>query len=138
MPSGTQTGAFDAIITFSEVVSDFVQSGVSLSGTATASITDWNDHGLPTPSLQLTITPTSSGTVTLDIAADVATDAADNSNTPATEQTVNVNIATLRQTVNVDVDPPGVSISAGGQGDVLPANVFCDSYVHRTRETRRI
>ena len=41
VPSGTQTGAFDATITFSEAVSGFVGSDVSLTGSA-ASITSWS------------------------------------------------------------------------------------------------
>ena len=40
VPSGTQTGAFDATITFSEIVSDFALSDVSLTGAA-ARITVW-------------------------------------------------------------------------------------------------
>ena len=90
VPSGTQTGAFDATITFTEGVSDFVQADLSLGGTATASITAWDttDNTVFTA----TITPTTSGTVTLDIAADVATDAASNGNTAATTESVTVEI----------------------------------------------
>ena len=97
-PSGTQSGVFDATITFSEVVSGFAQTDLSLGGSATASITDWDTTNNPV--FTVTITPTSSGTVTLDIAADVATDAANNGNTPA-----------LTQTATVDVDVPTVEIS---------------------------
>ena len=93
VPSGAQNGAFDTTITFSEAVSNFVQGDVSLSGTATASITDWKttDNTVYTA----TITPTTSGTVILDIAADVATDAANNGNTAATAQTVTINLSVL-------------------------------------------
>ena len=90
VPSGTQAGAFDATITFSETVSGFVQSEVSLSGSA-ASITSWSANGDNTI-YTATITPTASGTVTASVAADVATDAAGNNNTVATSQTVTVNI----------------------------------------------
>ena len=107
MPSGTQTGAFDATITFSEVVSNFVQSDLSLSGTATASITAWNTTDNIT--YTATITPTTSGTVTLNIAANVATDAANNPNTAATAQTVNVDVD--RPTVTIDV-PSGTQTGA--------------------------
>ena len=64
---------------------------MSLSGTATASITAWStdDNTVFTA----TITPTTSGTVILDIAADVATDAASNGNTAATQQSVTVDPA---------------------------------------------
>ena len=102
-PSGTQTGAFDATITFSETVSGFTQSDVSLTGSA-ASITVWsanNDNTVYTA----TITPTTSGTVTVSVAADVATDAAGNPNTAATPQTV-----------AVDIDRPMVSISGFPSG----------------------
>ena len=99
VPEGVQNGTFDATITFTGVVSGFEQTDMSLTGTATASITAWSantDNSVYTA----TITPTSSGTVILDIAASVATDAANNPNTAATSQMV-----------TVDVDAPGVSIS---------------------------
>ena len=110
VPSSVQNSAFDVTITFSEPVSDFVQGDLSLSGTdlslnstTIASITDWSttDNTVFTAE----ITPTASGTVTLDVAANVATDAANNPNTAATTQTV-----------SIDVDPPGVSISTGVVG----------------------
>ncbi len=90
VPSATQTGAFDATITFSETVSGFVQSEVSLSGSA-ASITSWSANSANTV-YTATITPTASGTVTIGVAANVATDAANNQNTAATSKTVTVNI----------------------------------------------
>ena len=99
VPTDAQNGAFNATITFSEAVSDFVQGDVGLSGSATASITSWSANSDNTV-FTATITPTTSGTVTLDIAADVATDAASNGNTAATQQTV-----------TVDLDAPTVSIS---------------------------
>ena len=110
VPSSAQNGAFDATITFSETVSNFVQGDVSLSGTATASITVWDttDNTVFTA----TITPTTSGTVTLDIAADVATDAANNNNTAATTQTV---IVELKDETDPEVSisvPPGTQNGA--------------------------
>ena len=98
VPSGTQNGAFDATITFTESVSNFVQSDVSLRGSA-ASITSWRANSGNTV-YTATITPTSSGSITFDVNAGVATDAANNQNTAATSQTV-----------IVDVDAPGVSVS---------------------------
>ena len=100
VPSGTQTGAFDVTITFSETVSGFTQSDVSLSGSA-ASITGWSANSDNTV-YTATITLTASGTVTVGVAANVATDAANNPNAAATSQTV---------TVDVDAEPPGVSIT---------------------------
>ena len=93
VPTGTQTGPFDASITFSETVSGFTQSDVSLTGSA-ASITAWsvkNDNTIYTT----TIAPTASGTMTVAVAADVATDAAENSNTVATSKTVTISIPVL-------------------------------------------
>ena len=90
IPSGTQTGAFDATITFSETVSGFTQSDVSLTGSA-ASITDWRANSDNTV-YAATITPTANGTVTVSVDANVATDAANNPNTAATAQTVTIEI----------------------------------------------
>ena len=90
VPSGTQTGAFDATITFTETVSGFVGSDVSLTGSA-AGITGWRANSDNTV-YTATITPTASGTVTISIAANVATDAAGNPNTAATAQTITIEI----------------------------------------------
>ena len=100
VPSGTQTSAFNATITFTESVSNFVQSDVSLSGSA-ASITSWRANSGNTV-YTATITPTASGTVTIGVAANVATDAANNQNTAATSKSV---------TVSVDTTSPGVTVS---------------------------
>ena len=112
VPSGTQTGAFNVTITFTETVSDFVQSEVSLSGSA-ASITRWSANSGNTV-YTATITPTASGTVTIGVAANVATDAANNQNTAATSKTV-----------SVDVDAPGVSVSvlSDKQTDTFDATI---------------
>jgi hypothetical protein len=60
VPSGVQNGAFNVTITFTESVSNFVQSDVSLSGSA-ASITSWSANSDSTV-YTATITPTASGT----------------------------------------------------------------------------
>ena len=99
VPSGRQNGAFNATITFTEAVSGFTQSDLSLSGTASASVTSWSANSDNT-TYTATITPTSSGSITFDVNAGVATDTANNQNTAATSQTV-----------IVDVDAPGVSVS---------------------------
>ncbi len=98
VPSVAQSGAFEATITFTESVSDFEQADLSVSGTAAASITAWTitDNTVFTA----TITPTTSGTVTLSVAADVATDTAGNNNT-----------ASETQIVNIDMDAPVISIT---------------------------
>ena len=56
VPSDVQNGAFNATITFTESVSGFVQSDLSLSGTASASVTGWNTTNNTT--YTATITPT--------------------------------------------------------------------------------
>ena len=91
--SETQNAAFDVVITFTEEVSDFQQTDVKLSGTATASITAFTteDNKIYT----VTITPTTSGTINIDVAADVATDTAYNPNTAATQKTVSVSMDTI-------------------------------------------
>ena len=96
VPSGTQTGAFDVTITFTESVSDFKQSDVNLTGDASATITAWSAN---TENIVYTATiiPTTSGTVTLSVAADVATDTASNPNTAATPQTVTIAMPELVQ-----------------------------------------
>ena len=110
VPSGVQNGAFSVTITFTEVVSGFGQSDLSLSGTASASITAWNATNNTT--YTATITPTSSGSVTFSIAAGVATDTANNQNTAATSQSVTVTI--------LDTTSPGVSAGASGPADWMP------------------
>ena len=102
VPTSTQRDEFKASIVFSEPVIGFEQSDVSLDGTAAASITAWAakaDNSVYTA----TITPTSSGMVTLGVDAGVATDAANNPNTAATAQTVNVDVD--RPTVTIGVSP---------------------------------
>ncbi len=98
VPEGAQNGAFNVTIIFSEAVSDFEQSDLSVSGTATASITAW--QGIYDTVFTATITPTTSGTVILGIAEGVATDAASNNNT-----------ASKTQIVNIDMDAPVISIT---------------------------
>ncbi len=112
VPSVAQSGAFEATITFTESVSDFEQSDLTLSGTATVSITAWvsTDDTVFTA----TITPTTEGDVVLSVAADVATDAASNNNT-----------ASETQTVTIDMTSPGVSLSvpADAQNSAFEATI---------------
>ena len=91
VPSGVQTGEFDATITFTEAVSDFAHGDLSIGGTANASITAWLSHPDNTTYTAL-ITPTTSGEVTLQVPADVAIDAANNSNTASETHTITVEI----------------------------------------------
>ena len=111
---------FNATITFTESVSNFVQSEVSLSGSA-ASITGWRANSSNTV-YTATITPIASGTVTIGVAANVATDAANNANTAATSKTV-----------SIDVDKPTVTIGvpSGTQTGAFNATITFSETVVR-------
>ena len=76
---GTSSAAFTATFTFTEAVTGFVVGEITL-GNATAS----NFTVTSTTVYTALITPTANGAVTVDVAADVATDAAGNGNTAAT------------------------------------------------------
>ena len=112
VPTTAQNGAFDVTITFSEAVSGFEQSDLSISGTATATVTAWSttDDTVFTA----TITPTRDGEMMLSVAAGVATDAANNNNT-----------AVETQMLTVDMTSPGVSLSvpADAQNSAFEATI---------------
>ncbi len=93
-PTDTQNSAFDVTITFSESVTGFEQSDVTIGN---GSITAFSGSG---SSYTATITPAASGTVTVDVSADVATDSAGNGNTAASQFSV-----------TTDIDAPTVSIT---------------------------
>ena len=79
--SPTSTAAFTVTITFSEGVNGFAVGDITVgNGTASA----FTGSGGDTEFTAL-ITPTADGEVTVDVAADVATDAAGNGNTAATQ-----------------------------------------------------
>ena len=90
-PSGVQTGAFEVTVTFTEAVTGFAQEDLSVTGTANAIITAWVSYPDNTTYTAM-ITPTISGKVVLNIAAGVATDAADNPNTASETQTIVIEI----------------------------------------------
>ncbi len=96
-PATTQTGAFDVSITFSEEVTGFQQSDIIVgNGTVTA----FSGSG---DSSTATITPTATGLVTVDVAANAAVDAAGNGNTAA---------GRLSVTASLDVSNPVLEIIA--------------------------
>ena len=99
VPNGTQNGAFNAIITFSEDVTGFEAAEISLSGAASvdATVTIMGSGAVYTAS----ITPTISGSLTIDVPANVATDNAGNDNTAAS----------TTKTVTLDLTGPTVSIT---------------------------
>ena len=110
VPDGVQGGAFDVTVVFTESVDGFVQSELRVSGTAGATVGDFDGTGT---TYTATITPTRTGTVTLTIAANVAQDNTDNGNTATTK------------TVTIDMDPPTVSIDVpdGVQGGAFDVTV---------------
>ena len=88
-PSGTQTGVFDVTVTFSEEVTGFDQTELSVTGTANATITAWTAEA-GGKAYGATITPKNDGTVVFNVAENVAEAGANNGNTAAKEQTVQV------------------------------------------------
>ena len=77
----TSTAAFTATITFLEPVNGFVVGDITVGNGTAASFTG-SDGDTEFTAL---ITPTADGAVTVDVAADVATDAAGNGNTAAAQ-----------------------------------------------------
>jgi FG-GAP repeat. len=76
----TVNSAFTATIAFSESVNNFVVGDITAGNAILSGFTD-NGGG----SYSVTVTPTADGIVTLNVAANVAQDAAGNNNTAATE-----------------------------------------------------
>ena len=97
-PSGPVAGAFTVSITFSEPVSGFEESEVTVgNGTAVLSGAD--------SSYSATITPSSDGTVTVDVAAGVARDAAGNGNSAAAQYAVATDLAAPSVTLSGPAGP---------------------------------
>ena len=93
-PTSVQKGAFDVTITFSTSVTGFVQSDLSVSN---GSVTAFSGSAA---NYTATITPKASGTVTVDVAENVAQDGSGNGNTAAAPYSV-----------QTDLDAPTISIS---------------------------
>ena len=77
----TSSAAFTATFTFSEDVTGFVASDITVGNGTASAFTATTADRVYTAS----ITPTASGEVTVDVAADAATDAAGNGNPAATQ-----------------------------------------------------
>ena len=93
VPTTVQNGAFTVKITFSETVSNFVATDITLGGTATATVTDLTkDTNVDTETYIATTTPTSDGTVTIKVPENVAQDTGNNDNTASAEETVTVDV----------------------------------------------
>ena len=119
VPSGVQTGAFEVTVTFTEAVTGFAREDLSVTGTANAIITAWVSYPDNTTYTAM-ITPTTSGQVVLNIAAGVATDAANNPNTASETQTITIEIPEP-STVNVVEDNSGEV--QGGQPQTVVSEV---------------
>ena len=102
-PTGVQTGAFTVNIDFSESVTGFEKADVTVGN---GRVTGWAETG---GDALVIITPAASGTVTVDVAANVATDSDDNGNTAAIRYSVEANVG--EPTVTIDC-PTGVQTGA--------------------------
>ena len=101
-PSVSTNGAFTATFTFSEDVTGFAAADVSVSNANLS-----NFAATSAKVYSATVTPSSQGSVTLDVAADAASDSAGNGNTAATQFSVvydsvapTVNISSASTSVN--------------------------------------
>lgn len=86
-------GEFEATITFSEDVNDFGAGDITVTGGTISNFTENDDD-----EYTIDITPSSSGTVTIQVGADVATDADGNGNE-----------ASSKVEVTADLDAPTVT-----------------------------
>ena len=102
-PTDTQDSAFDVTITFSESVTGFEKADVTVGNGAVTALSGSGS------SYTATITPTASGTVTVDVAANKAVDAAGHGNTAASR--FSVTAALTRPTV-VITGPTNVQTGA--------------------------
>ncbi|WP_421789861.1 Ig-like domain-containing protein [Hyphobacterium sp.] len=102
--SGTVGGAFDITVTFSEDVAGFTQGEIAVGNGAVSNFQQTSGS-----TYTATITPAADGQVTVDVAAAVATDAAGNDNTAATQFTI---------TKVSDATPPSVTLSTSATSPV--------------------
>ena len=115
-PTGTQTGAFDVDIEFSELVTGFTKADVQVgNGRGFA----FSEPQSSVTKAYLIIDPTASGTVTIDVPANVAVDAANNGNTAAQQCSVQVQL-----TPNVTIADASAS-----EGDAITFTVTLDRAV---------
>ena len=108
-PTTLQNGDFNVTINFGETVTGFLLNDITLSGTAQVGDKDLR---IGSASSVLTLSPNTSGTVILDIAANVVTDAHGNGNKAAAQVTV-----------TVDKDAPTPTITAPTTPQNGPFNV---------------
>ena len=109
----TANAAFEVTITFSEDVTGFTADGISLTGSATAEVSDLTGSGRD---YTATITPATDGEVTIQVPVNVAEDSVDNRNT-----------ASESHTVSVDLSSPSVEITEVPATAIqVPADVAVD------------
>ena len=108
MPT-TANAAFEVTITFTESVTGFAASDISLTGTATATVTDLSGSGAD---YTAEITPTADGDLVIQVLAGVAFDAAGNGNTASQSDPVTVDVS--RPSVNI----PNVPTAANAAFEV--------------------
>ena len=91
-PMGPQNGAFEVTIDFGEDVTGFTVADLDVTGANKAN--SWKSGAAGPQTYKMTLTPTtaagSTGTVTIDIAEDVATDSGGNANEAATQVSVTI------------------------------------------------
>ena len=108
---GTQHSPFDVTITFTETVSGFDQSNLSIPDSV--SITAWTESGT---TYTATATSTSIGEVTFSVSAGVATDTAGNGNTAASlTVTVPARVEDINEDGVVDINDLTLVAAAFGQ-----------------------
>ena len=101
-PSGPYNDTFEVDFTFNEVVTGFVLSDISLGDPARATVDSLTQEDPQDPlKYTATITPTTSGSVIIQVLADAVEDTAGNGNA-----------ASAPYTVKVDVDRPTVTITS--------------------------
>ncbi len=139
VPSNSNS-AFTATITFSEDVSGFEEGDITLSNASASSFASTNSK-----TYTVLITPTQEGSVTLDIAASVAQDAAGNDNAAATQATSTYDITS--PTVAVSGVPShsnssftatitfSEDISGFEEGDITLSNASASSFASTNSKT---
>ena len=102
-PAGTVNAAFISTVTFSEAVVNFIEDDIIV---VNASLSDFT--AVSAMVYTVTVTPTTDGPVTLDVAADVAIDSATNGNSAANQLSVGFDT----RLPTVDISGPTGAVNA--------------------------